>query len=127
MSSYPTEYENYYRSIANRRNINKPKSRSMKPAITKEKIYRRILQELIGTLLLFVFVITCKLVVTNNTKYAYKYSKQLVNQNLDYKAIINNCKTLSLTKIQKDVESCLSNIKSKLDISPQVKKEIKSN
>lgn len=126
MSSYPAEYENYYKSIVNRRNPGHTKSKNVRPVITKTKIYRRILQELIGTLLLFSFVITCKLVANNNTKYAYNYSKKIVNQNLDYKAIFNKCKTLNITTLQKDVQNCFDTIKSELDISPKVKNEIKS-
>lgn len=122
MGYYNSAYESYYKNLVNKKKNNNPS-----PLFSGKRIYRRFIQELIGTLVLFTFVITCKVFTNSYTKVAYTYSKSLINKNLDYKAIIKNVQDIKFTDIGSNIQVWFNDIKMKLDGENDEKAKIKSS
>lgn len=122
MGYYNSAYENYYKNIAN-----KKKNTTTSSFFSAKRIYRRFLQELIGTLVLFAFVITCKVFTNAYTKTAYAYSKSIINQNLDYKNIIKNVQNIKFKDIGSNIQTWFNNAKAKIDGEKDMKEKIKSS
>lgn len=109
MGNYNNEYEGYYGKIlekqrrgASYRGYNgtgysrgsyKEENRSInnKPLFefSKEGIVKRIMQELIGVLCLMILVVVCKTVNMPQVEWIYSYGKNIVNENFDYKQVVN--------------------------------------
>lgn len=109
MGNYNNEYEGYYGKIlekqrrgANYRGYNgtgysrgsyrdENRSNNNKPLFdfSKEGIFKRIMQELIGVLCLMILVVICKTVNIPQIDWLYSYGKNVVNENFDYKQVIN--------------------------------------
>lgn len=123
MGYYNSAYESYYKNLANK----KKSTNNASPLFSAKRIYRRFLQELIGTLILFTFVITCKIFTNSYTKAAYNYSKSLINQNLDYKAIISKVENIKFKDLGNNFETWFNDVKMKLDGENDIKDKTKSS
>lgn len=131
MGNYNSQYESYYSSLINKRkkndyynfssNVNSPFK------FDKEHILKRFVRELIGVLLLFLFVLGCKVIVTPQTKAAYEYSKKMLDENYDYGKAVTAIKSVNLKDLEDSTTSWLENIKTKLTGEETIKEKITSN
>jgi len=91
-------------------------------------IARRLMQELCGVLVMLVFVIVCKFVVTPQTVAAYNYSKTIINSNYDYKNIVNKAKSINTNEsFQDKAVDFIDNLKSRFTGGKTIKEKIKEN
>jgi murein DD-endopeptidase MepM/ murein hydrolase activator NlpD len=115
MGSYNSQYENYYRTMVNKRSsYGYGGHRSQPFRLDGNFFLKRFMRELIGVLVLFLFVIGCKLIVTPQTEAAYKYSKEVLNKQFDYKSAISTVKELDLQVYEDKALNWMDSMKSKL-------------
>lgn len=144
MGSFNSQYENYYNTLSkknygqNRLSYN-GQSRLQEPFFSKKKLLRTFEIQLIGTLILFLFAFTCKLYVNPQTKTIYSYSKNIVNQNFDYKSAILYIKAINVsdlaisikrgnvTDIQSKVINWIDILKTKITGGKTTKENISHN
>jgi len=121
MGNYNSQYASYYRGMANKggsshnsRSIRSGSSSQIKiiPTFNKKYFIRRITRDLIGTFILFAFVIVCKVVATPNTKIAYNYSKKVVSTDFDVKGAMLKVKEFNFADIQDFYDENLKGINS---------------
>jgi murein DD-endopeptidase MepM/ murein hydrolase activator NlpD len=126
MGNYNSQYESYYSSIVNKR-ANSGYSRGSGEKKPKGNwIVRRLMQELCGVLVMLIFVIFCKFVVTPQTAAAYNYSKTIINSNYDYKNIISKAKNIDTSKnFQDRAVEFIDNLKSRFTGGQTIKEKIK--
>ena len=145
MGNYNSEYESYYNTlVSNKRgkNHSSPKKtlRSRRGIglgtsfisnlFSKERIFRRVIQELAGGLLLFIVLIFCKSNVMDQSKTVYTYSKQVVHQNVNFKQVntgLSNVKKLKLEDFKTKASDYIEEIKTNLTGGLSVKEKIKAN
>ncbi|MBC8060164.1 MAG: M23 family metallopeptidase [Clostridiaceae bacterium] len=145
MGNYNSEYESYYNSMVNKktsgnyydsRNASHGSSSkgvgigSISNFFSKQRIFRRVIQELIGGLLLFVLLIFCKSNVLAQSKTVYNYSKQIVHQNFDISELpnnLNNIKNFKLDNFQAKASDFIESIKINLVGGKSVTEKIKTN
>jgi hypothetical protein len=102
MGSYNMQYQSYYNNLAkNQRGLNNFAGRNNNRSRKSNFYVKRLTRELVGVLVLFIFVLTCKVVVTPKTQYAYNYSKEVINKQYNYNALIEKAKGVKF----KDIES----------------------
>ncbi|MCY6371869.1 murein hydrolase activator EnvC family protein [Clostridium ganghwense] len=127
MGNFNAEYESYYNSIVNKRNSSTGYYSGIsekKPQ--KNRIIKKIIQDLCGVLAMFIFVLICKVVVTPQTAAAYKYCKGVVNKNYDYKQIIYQVKHVDTSKnIQDKIVDFIDKIESNFTGGETIKNKIK--
>lgn len=75
---------------------------------------KRIVRDLIGVLVLFIFITGCKLIVTPQTKMVYSYSKEVINENYDYGAIKEKIKSVNFNELQGKLMNIIEQIRSKV-------------
>lgn len=129
MGNYNSHYESYYNNITNKKNKRNDNyyNRGSRTKSKKNFITRRIIQDLCGVLVLFLFILVCKGIVTSPTKAAYKYSKEVVNTNYDYKKLIRKVKSINKSQYIKIKAKKIKNkIREKLSV-PYEKEYISSN
>lgn len=116
MGSFNSEYENYYSNLR-KRNISKPGYR-MKNNSTKKTdlsfIERRIITDLIGVLVLFCLIISCRLIVNPTTKAIYQYSKNIVSENYDYKGALSRIEGISVLSLKEEGLEIKQNVGNKI-------------
>ena len=116
MGSYNSQYASYYGNLNNkRRTVNSRNTKSRKkiiPTLDKNFFIRRVTIELIGTVILFAFVIVCKLFPTPATTAAYKYSKNVVNSNFNLKGAVSKVKSIKLADAKVFYENNIKGISS---------------
>lgn len=101
MGNYNTQYQSYYNNLTKKsRGVNNFTSGSMGQGRLREFYINRLTRELIGVLVLFIFVIICKVVVTPKTQFVYNYSKAAINMKYDYNALIDKAKGISVKDIE---------------------------
>ncbi|MDP4178653.1 MAG: hypothetical protein Q8900_09975 [Bacillota bacterium] len=132
MGNYNPQYESYYNNMINRKksnnsykgNLSNNNSYNHKGSLSNNNylsgnyFIKRIIRELVCTLLLFVFVIVCRTVHTQKTIEAYNYSKSVINEDYNYKNIIDYAKNIKLSSLQKDITNWMDSIQSKISSSP---------
>ncbi|MBK5241585.1 endopeptidase [Clostridium sp.] len=93
MGNYNTQYQSYYNNLARKQwGTNKIYGDSNKNSRMSNFFIKRITRELIGVLVLIIFVLFCKTVVTPKTQYVYNYSKEAISKHYDYSTLINSAK-----------------------------------
>lgn len=116
MGNYNSLYEDYY-NVAKKKNFikNRRGGPNTKTEHKTNFIVRRIMQDLIGILILFAVVLSCKAVVTDQTKAVYTYSKSVINTFYDYKPLYGSIKNLQVANIKTSIVNYYNQIKSKLN------------
>lgn len=127
MGNYNPQYESYYNNMINRKkssaiykgNVSNNNSHNYKGSLSNNYFSgnyftKRIIRELFCTLLLFIFVIVCRTVHTQKTIEVYNYSKSVINEDYNYKNIIDNMKNIKLNSLQKDITNWINSIQSKI-------------
>lgn len=129
MGNFNSKYESYYSSIVNRRNTGgyyNGISNKHQKQLTGNRIIKKLIQDLCGVLIMFIFVITCKTIVTPRTTTAYNYCKNVVNKNYDYKKIITTIKEEGKTEnFQDRIINIIEKIKTKFTGEETIKNMIK--
>ena len=113
MGNYNTQYQSYYNNLAKKqRGANKFSSEGNNNGSRISQFYvKRLTKELIGVLILFIFVLLLKVVVTPKTQYAFNYSKQVINKQYDYSNLIDKAKGVKLKDIEVITVNFLEKIK----------------
>lgn len=113
MGSYNMQYQSYYNNLTKRQRGGKSfATENNKQSKRVDFFIRRLTRELIGVLVLFIFVLICKVVVTPKTQYIYNYSKEIINKQYDYGALIDKAKTLKFKDIEVITVNFIDKIKS---------------
>lgn len=118
---YNSQYEEYYNSLKNRKTTNLKNNnymyggRNNKIGNSNTKfLQKRIMRDLIGVFLLLVFVLGLKAFSNPKTQMVYNYSKKIVNENYDYKKVINKTKTLDVKFLEDKILKYIDTFKSKI-------------
>ncbi|ENK0556204.1 M23 family metallopeptidase [Clostridium botulinum] len=118
---YNSQYEEYYNSLKNRKTTNLKNNnymyggRNNKIGNSNTKFFqKRIMRDLIGVFLLLVFVLGLKAFSNPKTQMVYNYSKKIVNENYDYKKVINKTKTLDVKFLEDKILKYIDTFKSKI-------------
>ncbi|SMC19107.1 Peptidase family M23 [Clostridium acidisoli DSM 12555] len=105
MGNYNSQYENYYNSLSSRiNNRGNIYGQKQKNYFNKDKFFRIIRIQLLGTLLLFTIIFTCKVYVTPQTKAVYNFAKYTINENYDIKSLISYGSNINLSNVSKYVK-----------------------
>lgn len=75
---------------------------------------KRIMRDLIGVFLLLIFVLGLKAFSNPKTQMVYNYSKKIVNENYDYKKVINKTKDLDVKSLEDKILKYIDTFKSKV-------------
>lgn len=116
MSSFNSQYAEYYNKVKRERGRYKA-SKSNSKFDKKPKsslITRRIIRDLIGVLVLFAFVISCKLIVTPQTQAAYKYSKDILEKSYSYSSIDKEIKSINISTVKNSIIYWFEKLRSKM-------------
>jgi cell division protein FtsL len=123
MGNYNSEYESYYNSLnKNGRATYAPSYNNKKNFKESKKIRgsylgKRIIRDLVGVLILFTFIIGCRVVVTPKTQAIYKYSKGFLNQSYDYVVLEKEVKNIDWGNLQNKIISKIGQLKSKINLN----------
>ncbi len=113
MGNYDMQYQSYYNNLANKqRGINKNSHDRNKNSSVASFFIKRITRELIGVLVLFIFVLFCKVVVTPKTEYAYNYAKEAINKQYDYGILMDKVKSVKFEDIGAITVNFIEKVKS---------------
>ncbi len=72
------------------------------------------MRDLIGVFLLLIFVLGLKAFSNPKTQMVYNYSKKIVNENYDYKKVINKTKDLDVKSLEDKILKYIDTFKSKV-------------
>ncbi|WP_353505399.1 M23 family metallopeptidase [Clostridium sp. Marseille-Q2269] len=118
---YNSQYEEYYNSLKNRKSNNlrnnnySPVSwNNRRENSNKNFFQKRIIRDLVGVFLLLVIVLGLKAFSNSKTQMVYNYSKKMVDQNYDYKAVMNKAKTLDVKLLEDNILKYIDTFKSKV-------------
>ena len=112
MGNYNTQYQSYYNSLAKKqRGGNGFTFENNKQSRHVNFYIKRLTRQLIGVLILFIFVLICKVIVTPKTQYIYNYSKEVINKQYDYGALLEKAKTIKFKDIEILTVSFIEKIK----------------
>lgn len=129
MGSYNSQYESYYNGMVNKRRTYNGYSYGQgiknNDFLSPGYLMRRLVRDLIGVLILFVFVISCKLIVTPKTKQIYNYSKSVINESYDYKKTLKYIEGLKFDDVVNQSKDLLNKVKEKVDSGLDVDGKIK--
>lgn len=119
---YNSQYEEYYNSLK-RRNFSRYQQRKgnsynnnafRDSRYKKNNFTKRIIRDLLGTFLLFLVVIGVKAIKTPNTQMVYNYSKKIVNENYNYKPLLEKTKNKNFKSLEKEALDYIEKIKNKI-------------
>ena len=124
MGNYNTQYQSYYNNLAKgQRGGNNHTTESNKQNRKMNFFIKILTRQLIGVLILLLFVLICKVVVTPKTQYIYNYSKEVINKQYNYNALIEKAKNIKL----KDIEVTTVNFIEKIRNTISEEKMINDN
>lgn len=122
MGNYNMQYEDYYKSLRNKNYgggsiyYTGYSSQTKKNNTTNNnRFMKRLMQELVGVFVMFIFVLTCKFIVTPNTQQAYAYAKNIVNKSYDYKVVMEKVQGLTWETVQTSTIDWLEKFKTEID------------
>lgn len=127
MRNYNNQYERYYSKLKNNFNRGNRFNNSIKSNNKKENYFvRRIIRDLTGVLVLFLFVVICKFLNTPKTQMVYNYSKNIVNENYDFNNLRNKVSAIDYYEVQNNCLGFIDKIKSKVTGGKTIKSRIKN-
>jgi len=125
MGNYNMQYQSYYNNLAKKqRGTSNFASESSKKSRRANFYIKRLTRELIGVLVLFIFVLICKVVVTPKTQYAYNYSKEVINKKYDYSTVIEKAKGVKFKDIEAITVNLIDKVKSTIPNKDDIKKNV---
>lgn len=129
MGSYRYQYQNYYKSLVNKKySPNKSansftKSNSVQNN-SSSKILNRLLRELVGVFCLLLIVLLCKIVKVPWTTEVYRYCRFIVDYSYDYNEIYSRITNLNMEEISGTIHSYIDNLKSDITGENTIKETI---
>lgn len=120
MGSYEPYYKNYYSKIKS------PKGRKL-PSLNMNKLFKKIIFQLAGTLILIIFILICRWGYFSYTDKMYEYAKETVNTSFDYKGLYNNIKGTDIKTLPASIWNEINVFKNKVEETDKVKGYIKEN
>lgn len=113
LNNYETHYESYYNGIRKGVQKNKQLSRRNNGVIKKNQsyIYKKIIFQLSGSLLLILGIFTFKVVPNEEFKDMYIYTKFQLNKDIDTIAVFNNTFSIDLNKYKEKGIEFIESIK----------------
>ncbi|WP_426348952.1 peptidoglycan DD-metalloendopeptidase family protein [Alloiococcus sp. CFN-8] len=113
MGSYNTSYENYYSNLKSARGTG-----GKHPVISKNKnkknlssfIIQRVIQELLGVLILFVFVLTVKSLQHPVAEKIYTRSRELVSKSYDISKVWKELKGIEINALTSSTEEYIDEL-----------------
>jgi len=130
MGSFNTSYESYYTNLKSHKEgvnrlplISKDKNKKGKSSV----IARRIVQELTGVLILFIFVLTISSLKIPEADRIYRQSKELVSKNYDFSALWKGIKGMNVNALMDNAEEYIDKLISKALGRETTKERISNN
>ena len=121
MGNYNMQYQSYYNNLAKKqRGGNNFTSESKKQSRRANFFIKRLTRELTGVLVLFIFVLLCKVVVTPKTEYVYNYSKEVINKQYDYSTLIDKAKGIKFKDIEAIAASFIEKVKTTIPSGAEI-------
>lgn len=121
MGNYNMQYQSYYNNLAKKqRGVSNFTSDSRKRSSMPNFYVKRLTRELIGVLVLFIFVLFCKVVVTPKTQYVYNYSKEVIGKQYDYSTLINKAKDVKFKDIQTITVNFIEKVKKTIPTTKEI-------
>lgn len=126
VGNYNSEYESYYSKILRKKNDANIYSGYMPNGGYNEKalgtdfklngeyFLKRFIRDLIGVAVLFVLILSFKIIPVPQAALAYNYSKTLVNTSYDYKSMYSKIVSLDVEALKQKVEDNIETLKSKM-------------
>ena len=107
MGSYNSEYQEYYDSMIKKKSKGFSFGRNglQDKIFSKKAIIRRVIQELLGGVLLFLSIVFFKTNALPQNKVIYSNSKKIMHQNYDYTKIHNDIKSIHITEFNNNEEA----------------------
>lgn len=128
MGNYNMQYQSYYNNLARKQKKSKNFGSQNNRQSSESNFYlKRLTRELVGVLVLFIFVIFCKVIVTTQTQQVYNYSKKVINKEYDYKVIVEKLKGIKLEDIEASTIAVIDKIKSTLFNGDTINDKIRKN
>lgn len=133
MGNYNSQYEDYYSSFRKKSKIRySPYNINGNFLNRGEKkkegfLVKRITRDLAGTLVLFIIVTGCRLVVTPQTQSIYNFSKRVVDESYDYKVIGQKFNELNFITVQEKLMNTIDQIRSRITGKETILNKIKNN
>lgn len=117
MGYYDSEYEKYYGSLRGKlnytpgyyggRTYNKESYKSKKG----NYLVRRIIRDLIGVLVLFIFIILCKVTSNPQAKSVYNYSKSIINENYNYTKLKSQLNSININYVGNKIKNTVKELR----------------
>lgn len=128
MGSYNSQYQSYYSTLQrgnrNRQYGNRVPSKGNARTLNKNFLVRRLFQELIGVLCLFLIVLICKIVKTPQTIQFYGYCKNVVSYNYDYKSLYQSVRNVNINELSSSIEDYIDKLKSDITGEKTIKEKV---
>lgn len=135
MGNYNSYYESYYNRLLNKSGNDGAYNSSNKIDYRKRHyktdednpFVKLIIRQLTGVLILFLFVLICRLVVTPRTAAAYKFCENMINKEYDYKEIVLKVKNLKVQDFQEKIVYGIEKIRCGITGDKTFKESINEN
>jgi len=113
---YDSEYEKYYGSLRRKLNYSpyyRERVSNKENYFNKKGNYlvRRIIRDLIGVLVLFIFIILCKVASNPQAKSVYNYSKSIINQNYNYSKLKTQLNSININYIEDRIKNTVKELR----------------
>lgn len=120
MGSYEPYYKNYYGRM---KSSKAPKL----PVFNKNNLFRKIVFQLSGTLVLIVFILICRSGWFSITDNINEFTKKTLNTSFDYKEFYNNIKSTDIKTIPASIWNKINLFKDKVEETDKIKAFTKEN
>lgn len=110
MGNYNSEYATYYQNILQQ----KRKYSAHTNKDEGNRFGKVIIRQLVGALVLFVIILTCKSFSTPATEAVYTFCKNTINKEYDYDATLNKIKSFSFADVQDKIVDEIETIRCKV-------------
>lgn len=130
MGNFNEQYDKYYKTstAAYKSGASYTYGKTGEEAANKFTfLFRRLIVDLSGTLILFIILILCKNYNVPQTAFIYKNAKNYVNDSFDYKKAFNEIQNISFSDIEKNITNYIEKIKNKISGDTSINSEIKKN
>lgn len=135
MGNYNKEYESYYAKVIGKRKTNDGYRRDFSFGGLNEvekktrgnKITRRVIQELIGTFILFTLIFILKTINTPQTIVAYKVAKDVVENGYDINETLQYASSINILGVREKAQEYFEKFKEKYGALETIKTKTKGD
>ena len=137
MGYYDSEYEKYYGSLRRKLNYSPyyrervsnngslRRKLNYAPGCYGGKVYnkenygnkkrgylvKRIIRDLIGVLVLFIFIILCKVTSNPQARSVYNYSKSIINENYNYSKLKTQLNSININYVGDNIKNTIKELR----------------